>query len=598
MASRTSHHPRQRSELRQALHACRGPFLVVGLFSLVINLLLLVPSIYMLQVYDRVLTTGRIETLVMLTLLVAISLLAMCVLEALRTMITIRIGVWLNGCVGPVIIERSVRAKIKGETSGAQPMRDLTQVQSFIATNGLAFFFDGPWVPIFLLLIWLLHPLLGAVAATAAVILLGLTLLNDLMTRKSTIKANQDQIAATQQIDGAVRNAEVVHAMGMLPAVVASWRQHHGAGMIELLRGAQIGGVLQSITKFIRFFVQSGVLGLGAYLAVKGELSPGAMIAASILLGRGLAPVEMAMQAWRNLVMTRAAVGRIDALLLSVPPEPRRTLLPFPSGRLTVDKLTYVVPGSGKPILKNVSFAVAPGEAVAIIGPSAAGKSSLCRFLVGIAQPTAGSVRLDGAELVHWDRGQLGACVGYLPQDVELFSGTVRSNIARMAGNADDDAVVSAAMLAQAHDMIIGLPNGYETEIGDAGTRLSGGQRQRVGLARAVFGRPRLLVLDEPNANLDTAGESALAAAIGELKANGAALVIVGHRPSTLAQADKLMLLRDGQIELFGPREEVLHALREATAKSRARELRRNTTGSLDEVHEAAHDTNRELATP
>ena len=575
MTSRqSSHHARRRSELRQALLDCRGPFLVVGVFSLVINLLLLVPSIYMLQVYDRVLTTGRLETLVMLTLIVAAALLTMSVLEALRTTITIRIGVWLNGRVGPVLIERSVRAKIRGEMSGAQPMRDLTQLQTFIATNGLAFFFDGPWVPIFLFLVWLLHPLLGGVAICAALLLLALTALNDVLTRKSTIKANQDQIAATQQIDGAVRNAEVVHAMGMLPAVIDAWRHAHGAGMVALLQGAQIGGVLQSITKFIRFFVQSGVLGLGAYLVVKGELSPGAMIAASILLGRGLAPVEMAMQAWRNFITTRAAAGRIEKLLQDIPPEPRRTRLPSPVGRLTVNKLSYAATSSGKTVLRGLSFVVEPGEAVAIIGPSAAGKSTLCRFLAGIAQPSSGTVRLDGAELVHWDREQLGASVGYLPQDVELFSGTVRSNIARLSAEADDRSVVAAAMLAQAHDMITELPNGYETEIGDAGTRLSGGQRQRLGLARAVYGEPRLIVLDEPNANLDTAGESALAAAIAELKSRGTALVIVGHRPSTLAQADKLMLLRDGHIELFGPREEVLQTLRDATAKSRAAESR------------------------
>lgn len=455
-------------------------------------------------------------------------------------------------------------------------------------------------MPIFLLLIWLLHPLLGTVAIIATLVLLGLTLLNDLLTRRSTIRANQDQVVATQQIDGAIRNAEVVHAMGMLPAVIDRWRQVHGTGMVALLQGAEIGGILQGLTKFIRFFVQSGVLGLGALLAVKGELSPGAMIAASILLGRGLTPVEMAMQAWRNLVTARSAFGRIDGLLRSLPPEPEHIRLPHPVGRLTVDNLRYVPPGSGKPVLRGVSFCVEPGEAIAIIGPSAAGKSTLCRFLVGIAQPTSGTVRLDNSELAHWNREQLGASIGYLPQAVELFSGSVRINIARMASDPDDKAIIDAANLAQAHDMIVELDEGYETQIGDAGTVLSGGQRQRLGLARAVYGEPCLVVLDEPNANLDTAGESALAAAIAELKARGTALIIVGHRPSTLAQADKLMLLRDGLIELFGPREEVLQKLRDAAARRRAADERADLSGqSTEATAEVFREPNsREVSSP
>ena len=541
--------PRRRTELKQAIGDCRSAFFVVAVFSLAINLLMLTPAIYMLQVYDRVLTTNSLETLLMLTLIICASLLAMSALESLRTIVTIRTGVWLNNRLGPVLIERSVRARLKGESAGAQALHDLAQVQSFIATNGLSFLFDGPWVPIFLCLIWLQHPTLGLTAIAAALLMLVLTMLSDLLTRQPTHTANLKHVAATQQVEAAVRNAEVIHSMGMMPAVIEQWQSQYGTAMTSLLRGSEISGSIQGTTKFIRFFVQSGMLGIGAFLVIKGEMSAGAMIAASILLGRALAPVELAMGVWRNLLNARFAYNRIQALLLQVPPEPERIRLPAPVGRLVVDRLTYVPPGSNRPVLRGVSFQIEPGEALAIIGPSAAGKSTLCRFLVGIAAATGGSVRVDGAELIHWNREQLGQCVGYLPQDVELFAGTVRRNIARMAAEPDDGAVVEAAMLAQAHDMITGLSDGYDTQIGDGGALLSAGQRQRLALARAVYGNPALVILDEPNANLDTAGESALAAALAELKARGTALVIVGHRPSTLAQADKLMWMRDGQVE-------------------------------------------------
>jgi ATP-binding cassette subfamily C protein/ATP-binding cassette subfamily C exporter for protease/lipase/ATP-binding cassette subfamily C protein EexD len=552
------------TELQLALRACGPAFMVVAGFSLAMNLLMLAPAIYMLQVYDRVLTTGSLETLLMLTLIIGVILLVISLMEVCRTNITIRTGVWLNDRVGPALIERGVRARIDGNATDAQPMRDLTQLQSFIATSGLSFLFDAPWLPVYVLLIWLLHPLLGMVALVGALLMLLLTVINNLLTRKATLTANNQQIAATQQVDAAFRNAEAVRAMGMLPAVIGLWRQKNDKGMTSLISGAETGSTIQSSTRFVRLFLQSGILGLGAMLVIRGEMSGGAMIAASILLGRAMGPVELAVTAWRNFLVTRAAYQRMQLLLSGTPRERVRTRLPEPRGHLTVENLTFVPPDLGHPVLRRVSFSLDPGTALAIIGPSAAGKSTLGRFLVGLGKPTSGSVRLDGFELDDWDREQLGRAVGYLPQSVELFCGSVRANISRMEVSAEDERVTEAAHLAHAHNMIATLSNGYDCEIGDGGVRLSAGQRQRIGLARAVFGNPRLIVLDEPNANLDTSGESALAAALAVLKARGSTLVIIGHRPSTLAQADKLMLLRDGVVELLGPREEVLQKLRNA----------------------------------
>jgi PrtD family type I secretion system ABC transporter len=545
--------------------ACRSAAWVLAAFSLVINLLLLVPPIYMLQVYNRVLTTGRVETLVMLTGLAAVAMLVLGTLDTLRTLVTVRIGGWLYGRLGPVYLAAGVRARLHGDGSGAQPLRDLNQIQNFVSGQGLSVFFDAPWAPIFLVLIWLLHPTLGALAVASAAILLALSFANEFATRKLTVTANQAQISATQQADATIRNAEVVRAMGMLPAMIERWHKINDVAVDTASRASERAGAFIGMTKFIRFFVQTALLGLGAWLVLRAELTPGAMIAASTLLGRALAPVEQAMGAWRNFSTSRIAYGRLKTRLESVPREVERIHLPAPRGHLVVSKVTYSPPGAKHPVLQNVSFEARPGEAVAIVGPSAGGKSTLCRLLVGLAFPNSGEVRIDGSELSHWNPEDLGPYIGYLPQEVELFAGSIRENIARM-GEADDEAVITAATLAHAHEMIQRLPQSYETQIGDGGARLSGGQRQRIGLARAVYGDPRLIVLDEPNANLDQIGEAALAAAVNDLKERGAALIIVGHRPSTLAQADKILLLKDGRVEMFGPRDDVLQRLRQAAS--------------------------------
>jgi PrtD family type I secretion system ABC transporter len=552
--------------LSEALRACRRSFVVIGVFSLVMNTLMLVVPLYMLQVYDRVLTTGRVETLIMLTSMAVAALLILGLLDTLRSMVMVRLGRWLSARLAPMFLASSVRARLNGDEAGAQPLRDLGVLQSFVGGAGLAFLFDVPLVPLFVALVWLLHPDLGLLALGAAVLLFFLSVFNDLLTRKALLEANVAQIRANLQAETTIRNAEVVRAMAMLPAMVERWRSTHERSLDATQKASERSGLIVGFAKALRFLVQIMVLASGALLVMQGELTPGSMIASSILIGRALAPVEQAMTAWKVFTAARIAYGRLKTRLRTMPTETVRTRLRAPTGRLTVERLTFVAPGSNRPVLRQVSFTIEPGEMLAVIGPSAAGKSTLCRLLVGLLQPTSGEIRLDGADLRQWNPDQLGSFIGYLPQDVELFAGTVGDNIARMGERRDED-VVDAAQLAHAQDMILRLPDGYDTQIGDAGTKLSGGQRQRIGLARAVHGRPCLIVLDEPNSNLDQAGEAALAGAVNELKKRGMALVIVGHRPSTLAHADKVLVLKDGKTEICGPRDIVLQRLRRAAVR-------------------------------
>ncbi|QJP16089.1 type I secretion system permease/ATPase [Starkeya sp. ORNL1] len=561
---------RRENDLQQAVADCRSMVWMLGFFSLAINILMLSSPIYMLQVYDRVMVTGSVNTLVMLTGLTAAAMLLIGLLDSLRSSMMVRMSCWLTDRLGPVYLAHCVRTRLLGDSSGAQPLRDIAQIQGFIASPGMTVFFDAPWTPVFLALIWMLHPSLGILAVSAAVLLLVMGLANEATTRGTNQKSNLAQIAATQQAEVTIRNAEVVRAMGMLPALVDRWRNMNEAATSASKQTYERNGLLLGFTKFARMFMQSAILGLGAYLVLAGELSGGAMIASSILLGRALAPVEMAMSTWRNFGLARISYGRLKTRLQAMPEERRRARLPVPVGVVSLDHVTFTPPGAAAPVLQQVSFDARPGEAIAVIGPSASGKSTLCRILTGIARPGSGEIRLDGSELSHWDPDELGCHLGYLPQDVELFPGTVRENIARM-GDVDDRAVIEAAMMAHAHEMIQHLPQGYDTPIGDGGMRLSGGQRQRLGLARAVYGAPRLIVLDEPNANLDQVGEAALAATIEEMKQRGSTLLIVGHRPSTLAQADKILVLKEGRVELFAPRDEALQRLRIVTSGNAAR---------------------------
>lgn len=553
------------SELRRVTRLSLVSLRSIGLFSIVINLLMLTMPIYMLQVYDRVITTGHLETLISLTLIAIGAFLALGVLDMLRSTIGVRTACWFEEQLSPVFLSISVQAQLKGRPLGIQPLRDLSEIRALIASPSLNIFFDAPWVPIFVILIWLLHPALGVLAICGALLLLLLSIVNDRLTRQPSKEVSASSVSAMQQAESTVRNAETISAMGMLPAIIKNWRMTFA----DILRGTQRAGerasIILGLGKFCRFTLQMGVLGLGAYLVLLNELSPGSMIAGSILLGRALAPVEMAMSAWRNITSARIAYDRLLQCLNENPLPERRLRLPAPQGKITAEELTYYDPIHRTPILRRVSFNVEPGEVLVVVGPSGAGKSTLCRFLVGVAKPNSGSVRIDGSDIQHWNMEHLGQYLGYLPQSIELFAGTVRENIARL-GQHDDNAVVQAAMLAQAHEMIQRLPNGYDTEIGHGGAKLSGGQRQRIGLARAVYGDPRILVLDEPNSNLDQAGEMALITAIQTLKSRGVATVIVGHRRSTLTVADKIMVLQDGAVALLGQRDEVLSRLRNRQA--------------------------------
>jgi PrtD family type I secretion system ABC transporter len=547
--------------------ASRGAFFMTGVFSFFINLLMLTAPLYMLQIYDRVLSSRSESTLVALTVLAGGMLLVMGLLDLIRSRVLVRVGSRLddalNQRVFSAIFQRSLRIG-RGERS--QPLRDLDSLRQFLTGPGPFAFFDAPWVPLYLLVVFLFHPLLGLIALGGAVILFGIALANELLTRKPLQQANAEVLGAYAFAETSLRNAEVLEAMGMLEGIRRRWVTRHQQGLALQTTASDRAGSLTSSSKAIRMFLQVAILGVGAWLAIQQIITPGVMIAASIIMGRALAPIEQAIGHWRQFVGARSAYRRLDALLAESPAAAEHLALPQPEGYLAVEQVVVVPPGAARPVLKGLAFKLAPGEALGVIGPSASGKSSLARLLVGVWPPAAGAVRLDGAELHAWDREQLGPFVGYLPQDVELFTGTVAENIARFADQPDPDQVVEAARRAGVHEMVLQLSEGYDTEIGENGSVLSGGQRQRIGLARALYGSPALVVLDEPNSNLDAAGDQALTAAILELKSRNATVVVMAHRPSAISAVDKLLMLRDGKIEAFGPKEEVLAQVTRAPA--------------------------------
>ena len=579
--------------LETALSKCRSAFFSMAVFSFFINVLVLATPLYMFQVLDRVLGTGNVETLILLTAMTLGAVLVMTILETLRASISTRIGEWLNDKLGPHYLDSASRAQSAGGGEGVQPLRDLAQIEGFISNQGLIAFFDSPWVPVFVILIWMMHPILGAVALTAALLLFALSIANNLITRKATETAIRARRGADRVAEVTIRNAEVVRAMGILPDMVRHWQGFNKQASSAMRRAAETGGILLGATKLVRNAVQVLILGFGAWLVVGHEISTGGMIAGSILLGRALAPVEMAIGGWKSFITAKEAYNRLKEHGHAFPPEPVRTELPKPVGRLDVQDLTYAAPYNGQVILNGISFSIDPGDVLAVVGASGAGKSTLCRMLVGLIAPAAGEVRLDGSELKNWPAIQRGSHIGYLPQEVELFPGTVRQNIARMS-EASSEAVIQAALNAQAHRMIQRLPEGYDTEIGDGGVRLSGGQRQRIGLARALFGTPSLIVLDEPNANLDHVGESALGQSIEELRQDGTTFVIVGHRPSTITMATKILVLQDGCLVMFGNRDDVLETIRDLPAEHYIRDtfpVRLLPRGPVDDISEDIVET-------
>jgi len=557
LKQRSQQQPRSK-QLARAFRPLRGAFIATMIFSFFINLLMFTAPLYMLQMYDRVLGSRNETTLVMLTIIAGGMLFIFGCLELVRSRVLVRIGArldeLLNRDVFTAVFARSVTQPNAGNS---QALRDLDSVREFMTGQGLIAFADAPWVPLFLAVVFLFHPILGFVALAGALIIFALALANEFATRKPLAEASKSNVGASNFVSTSLRNAEAVAAMGMLPGIMSRWVQKHRGVLGLQAKASDRAGLILASSKSIRQFLQIGMLGAGAYLVLQMEITPGTMIAGSILMGRALAPVEQAVGQWRGFVNARTAYQRLNQLLLATEDERERMELPTPKGALSVERAVVAPPGSRTPVLKGISFELAPGEALGVIGPSGAGKSTLARALMGVWPVGSGNVRLDGADISDWDKAQLGPYLGYLPQDVELFDGTVAENIARF-NTVDPDAVVRAAQMAGVHEMILRLPEGYDTQIGAGGQSLSGGQRQRVALARALYGDVRFVLLDEPNANLDSEGEKALTEAIGTLRSQGRTVAMITHRPALLGNVDKVLALDSGQVQAFGPRQEVL----------------------------------------
>jgi ATP-binding cassette, subfamily C, bacterial EexD len=560
--------PKARTELHEALRRCRQSFVAVGVFSMFINLLMLVPAFYMLQVYDRVVSSGSLSTLAMLTLLVMFLLGTLGLLELVRSRILVRVSSRLSTLLGSRLYDVSFKRALLtgGSVSSSQPLSDINGLRQYVSGNGLLAFFDAPWLPVYLAIMFMFHPILGVLGLLSAIALIAIAIANEKSTAPPLDEANSEHMAASTTTNKNLRNVEVVESMGMLASLRQRWDERNTKMLHWQGVASDRAGTFMAISKTLRLAVQSLALGLGAYLAVKQEISPGTMIAGAILLGRALAPVDQMIGAWKGFVSARGQYGRLNELLENMPDETTGMSLPKPEGRLSAEAATIIPPGSRTPVVMGATFNIGIGEQVGIIGPSASGKSTLLRGLLGIWPTASGAMRIDGGESSSYDRAELGPNIGYLPQDIELFDGTVSENIARF-GNIDPEMVVQAARDAGVHEMILHLPDGYDTIIGQSGGVLSGGQRQRIGLARALYGRPRIIVLDEPNSNLDEQGEAALNAALQTLRQLGSTVLIITHRTSILSQLDKLLLMHDGKVVDFGPRDTVLANLRNQQAR-------------------------------
>lgn len=546
-------------ELRAARRQNRHLYWFVGIFSFFANLLMLTGPLYMLQVYDRVLGSRSEETLVALSLLVVFLYGMMGILDYTRGRIMARAGARFQAALDHRVFDAMIRrSAVSQDMTAKTGLADLESVQRLISSPVLMALFDMPWTPVFLAGITLFHPWLGLLALTGGAILIFITFINQLVSKKPALKAAISSSRASMMSDEIRNEAETIQSMGMRGAAFNRWKIGRDTSLSESLTANDVGGTFTVITKTLRLFLQSAMLGLGAYLVLQGEVTPGAMIAASILMGRALAPIEMVVNQWQ--VMQRAMKGwsSLSELLEKVPPEPERTSLPKPKARLDVQNLTVVPPGDKRAQLKTVNFNVQPGQALGVIGPSGSGKSTLARALTGVWRPAGGTVRLDGAALEQYEPDILGQHIGYLPQRVQLFEGTIAENIARLSGQPDAKKVVEAAKKAAAHDMIVRLPEGYDTRITAGGGRLSGGQMQRVALARALYDDPVLVILDEPNSNLDNEGSVALNTAIRALKSEGKSVLIMAHRPAAIQECDNLLVLEQGTLTAFGPKDKVL----------------------------------------
>jgi len=529
-----------------------------ALFSMFINLLQLTFSVYMLQIYDRVLSSYSLPTLGVITIAAVAALVVEAALEFVRSRLLVRCGVDIDQTLSHKVMQDILKQSSLPGQRPAATLRDVNALRNFFGGSAIFALFDIPWTPLMLAIIYFLHPLLGMVATGGGVVLIVLALLNEKVSRRPIEQANQVNAGSMSFVATATRNAELVSGMGMIGALTRRWDQMNDMVIDLQTSASRKAGLIQALSSFIRQSMQVFIYGVGAYLTIKQESTAGCMIAASIVMGRALSPIQMGIATWKNMIEAREAYQRLDQLFKSAGEAVPRMDLPEPKGLLSAEHVTVVL--QNRPILRDVSFSLQPGESMGLIGPSGAGKSTLCRLLLGIWPSSGGKVRLDGFDIFSWEQERLGRFIGYLPQDVELFDGTISANIARFS-EIDSEKVIDAAKLAGVHELILSMPGGYDTRIGGGGIMLSGGQRQRVGLARALYGSPRLLILDEPNSNLDDLGEKALLLALERLKTMQTTLVMVSHKPSLLAGVDKVLLLRDGQVALFGPRQAVFQQL-------------------------------------
>lgn len=560
-----------KNEIAEALLAFKAVFITVGLFSAILNLLMLVPSLYMLQVYDRVLSSRNEATLLMLTLIVVGAYLILGGLEYVRSFVLIRVSSKLDTVLNKRVYTAAFEQSLKSKgTNAGQSLQDLTTIRQFVSGNGLFAFFDAPWFPIYIFIIFLFDTSLGLFALAGSIVLIVLAVISEVISRKPLAEANTIAVKANNLATNNLRNAEVIEAMGMLDNLMGRWYRLQQQFLALQSEASDKAASIGAMSRFIRISLQSLVLGLGALLVLENKITPGMMIVASILMGRVLSPVEQLISVGKTWNATKSAYFRLNELLLANPAREAGMELPEPIGLVSVEGITALPPGAQTAALKNVSFALEPGDVLGVIGPSGAGKSTLARILVGVWPTRAGHVRLDAVDIFQWNKQELGPHIGYLPQTIELFAGTVSENIARF-GEVDANKVISAAKQACVHEMILRLPDGYDTLLGDDGAGLSGGQKQRLGLARAIYNEPALIVLDEPNSNLDENGEKALAETIKSLQKQRKTIVMITHRSSALAVSNKLLLLVDGTVQLFGPTAKVMQTIAQKNKENQLR---------------------------
>lgn len=555
--------------LKAGLAAVRNNMAIVMIFSSAANILVLAIPIYLFQISDRVLTSRSTDTLIMLTAVIVAAVILQVVFDAIRRFILMRTAVEVAAQLGTPILSAAARASLHGNGREYQILGDLQQLRSFLVSGTLLSFLDAPFTPLFVLAIFLIHPDLGMIVVATAIALLIVALINQKLTSAPFGEANSHMSKANLHLDSMARNSQIINALAMIPEAVNIWGKDTASSLRAQVRAQDRNIVSATFSRGIRLLTQVGMLGWGAFLAIEGQITGGMVIAASIIAGRALAPIEGAIEGWNQFLLSRSSYGRIAALLKSSPLNFERLKLPRPEGRLDVERLLYVPQGTKRVVLNAVHFSLAPGDSLAIIGDSGAGKTTLGKMLVGSILPTSGCVRLDLMDLRNWDQRQFGENIGYLPQDVQLFPGSIKDNIGRMRDDATDEQIFEAASLADVHEMIASLPQGYETIVAADGSPLSGGQKQRIALARAFFGDPRLVVLDEPNSNLDALGDRALANALAHAKKNNITVVVITQKPALLQHVDKILLLASGAVSMFGHRNQVLQALAESQNNGR-----------------------------